>query len=255
MGHFILFTPQACEAKFWESGEVKSVPLPSLGKVEFSEEKRCIGHNDGERMHPCPIEAEGKRQCGYCASRDISRMYTRLDVKGLEAQYSEFKNQEFSIYLASFGSLVKCGITRRKRLVERTFEQGCDCYCEIAHANDADTAYALESAVHSELRVRSAITMKQKIRELLSGVDGQPVLEHCMEAVKKSGILQEWEGELKITRPKHFRPEKFQLTDALEGKILGTKGQLVFFERNGATYAIPFYDKPGRIFSYSLTGS
>ncbi len=253
-GHMVGFIPTSMKLRFWKNGAVDELQLAGEVSMEFGIEKSCIGYNDGEALHRCPRSMRGSKQCPACASRDISRMYTRLDYAGFERFYEKFKNQGFSVYLASFGHLVKCGVTRTARLNERVREQGADYFCELAKTEDAETAYSIESFVHNNFAIRNGITSAQKLK-LMAAPSAPGRLEEILEKVKESGVIAEWAGEMKTTKLDYPIPASFSESNSIEGEILGTKGQVLFYEKNGAAYAVNMSKKTGSFFSYSLMGS
>ncbi|VVB98308.1 Uncharacterised protein [uncultured archaeon] len=254
--HLVSFLPLAPAIRFWDcKGGLSELALEGEASVVFSAEKYCMGYNDGEKMHKCPVHMEGSKQCAACAARDISRVYTRLDYSGFERFYEKFKNQAFSVYLVSFGHIVKCGVTRTPRLLERVAEQGADYYCELAKAEDAETAYSIETLVQGNFAVRNGLTSAQKMK--LIGAAALPGrLEDTLGKVRESGILEGFEGEMKVRTLEYAVPASFSPADNIEGEICGNKGQILFFEKEGQHYGVNMSKKSGTKFDYSSrTGS
>lgn len=248
--HLIYFSPLLLAIKYWDKGEVLELPLKEVVSVNFSSERSCIGYNDGKKIHPCPSAYVGKKQCSLCAQRDIARVYTRLDYSGFEAFYENFRNQEFSIYLASFAHIVKCGVTRSARLMERVREQGADYFCEIAKTNDADSAYSLESAVHQHFPIRSGLTSSQKLK-LMYVESNSNRLSACVQAILESGLLSGFEGSMKVHKLNYQIPKSFSEAKNIDGRIISAKGQILFFEKDGSNYAINMSKKVGSFFQLS----
>ncbi len=252
--HLVYFSPLDSSLRFWKNGGMEESRLAGEARISFSAEKYCIGYNDGKSPHPCPVRAPGSRQCSACGARDISRLYTRLDYSGFESFYEKFRNQEFSVYLASFAHLVKCGVTRSSRLLERAREQGADYFSEIAKTRDAETAYSIEETVQGNFAIRNGLTSAQKMK--LAAVQSTPSrITELVSKVRESGILENCEGEMKVNQLGYNIPSRFSEAQQIDGKISGNKGQILFFEKEGENCAVNMSKKTGALFSHSLTGS
>lgn len=249
--HLLSFLPLEMKMRCWKEGQLEELDLAGSVNAEFGAEKYCMGYCDENGFHPCPGKAEGAKQCAPCAARDISRVYTRLDYSGHEEFYEKFRAQKFSVYLASFGHLVKCGVTRAQRLTDRVTEQGADYFCEIARAGDAEIAYAIEAAVHRGFPVRNGLTSAQKMR-LLSASASPERIAGLAAKVSESGLLEGCEGEGRVRKLDYHVPESFSEAHRIGGRIRGCKGQIVFFENGGKSYAVNMGKKAGSLFSYSL---
>lgn len=217
-------------------------------EINFSGEKLCVGYNDGNGMRKCPACAIGHKQCSACAARDISRVYTRLDYSGFERFFETFKNQEFSVYLASFGHIVKCGVTRSARLMDRVREQGADYFSEIGKINDAETAYSIESAVQQHYAVRNGLTSAQKLKLIRAESTPSRISEY-VDKIKESGLLEGFEGAMKVQKLDYPIPHMFEEAETISGKITGNKGQVLFFEKDNLSYAINMSKKAGMPFT------
>ncbi len=251
--HFIYFSPLGSIIKFWGPSEMNHLNLEGTMRVEFGNEKHCIGYNDGTTLHPCPGKMSGQKQCPACAARDILRLYTRLDFRGFGQFYGKFRNQQFSVYLASFGHMVKCGVTCSSRLAERVREQGVDYFSEIAKTDNAEAAYSIEKKVQRNFAIRSGITSLQKLR--LLNQENPARITAYIPKIKESGLLDGCEGEMKVRSLAYDVPPSVSEAPNIEGKILSCKGQLLFFEKGSSHYAVNMSTKSGTIFVYSRIGS
>lgn len=227
----------------WNKEKIENITLAGKCNINFGKEKYCIGYNNGEMMHPCAIHAVGSRQCKACAAKDISRLYTRLDHRGFERFYEEFRRQTFSIYLVSIGYLVKCGVTRSSRLMERMREQGADYFCEIARINDAETAYTTEQLIQVHFLIRNSITNAQKMK--LIGCANPEKINTLVSNIEKNGILSDYKTKMTVQKLEYSLPPSFSEAENISGKIIGTKGQILFFENEGINYAINMSKKVG----------
>ncbi len=245
--HAVYFSPLDCALRFWDGYELKQEGLKKNEAMEFSAEKYCFGYNDGEKMRPCPMRAGGAKQCPVCAARDIARMYTRLDYSGFESQYEKFRQQAFSVYLASFGHLVKCGVTRSARLMDRVREQGADYFVEIGKAADAETAYAIETLLQQNFALRNGLTSAQKMK--LMNADSPARITECVSKVKESALIEDYEGEMQVKKLDYPVPQKFSEAIQLDGEILGCKGQILFFSKSGSDFGVNMSKKAGAFFT------
>lgn len=242
-GHMISFLPLSSSLSFW-GNELEEIKLRGEVSLSFGAERLCTGYNDGERMHRCPILFPGKKQCGPCASRDIARMYTRLDYAGFEAAYEKFRTQNFSVYVVSFAHILKCGVTRTMRLHERITEQGADFFAEIARTEDAESAYSIEYAAQQAFGLRNGVTSSQKMKLHRLGPRKEP-MEQCISKIRESGLLNGFEGEMEVRKLPWALPEKFEEAGDLDGSIVGNKGQLLFFKKDDSAYCVNMSAKSG----------
>ncbi|MEW6529097.1 MAG: DUF2797 domain-containing protein [Candidatus Micrarchaeota archaeon] len=283
-GHYIYFSSLNSKLQFWESegarygsdknsdivileahgckrtGEslVTELELKGTLNLKFYGKRQCIGYNDCDGKHRCPMRIIDYKQCAACAAKDISRLYTRLDYMGFEKFFASFRNQEFSVYLASFGHLVKCGVTRSSRLMNRVREQGADYFVEIAKTENAETAYSLEFRIKQNYSLRNGITSIQKMK-LISTEENPSRIRNYANKISESDLLGNYACALKIQKLDYIIPKSFSEAENINGTICGNKGQILFFEnedKNGAVcYGINMANKIGMKFDYSLIGS
>lgn len=91
--------------------------------------RRCVGYYDGV-YHPCRLILRSHfLRCAHCGKRHI--LMRCLQCKG-RCSLPEFVKrklrveEEHTVYLAEFGGLLKVGVTKKKRVMERWLEQGAD---------------------------------------------------------------------------------------------------------------------------------
>ena len=118
-------------------------------------ERHCVGfHSLGHdrRYVPCPTRSPipSGIQCEECVSKDDMLACVRCDGtlcrarKSVEIQCSA---SETSVYLVSFGRLLKVGVSSRERLRERWLEQGAEQGIEVAVAPSGRLARLIEGAI------------------------------------------------------------------------------------------------------------
>jgi hypothetical protein len=230
---------------FWEGGQLCNEEMRGFWSVSRSGEKACIGYADMQGRKPCPHGERGMMQCPLCAYKDIAKVHTRLDFTGYEEVAEQFLNRPYSIYLVSFGDLVKCGVTKRERVAERVREQGADYFVEIMRLENGKDTYEMEALLQNEYGFRNAIRNDTKLR--LLGKENKEPIEKALGLLKESVAFGEFVVEgAKVERLEYNIPSNFEVAEELEGKIIGAKGQLLFFE-NGCPKVVNMKKMNGEI--------
>ncbi|MEW5997149.1 MAG: DUF2797 domain-containing protein [Candidatus Micrarchaeota archaeon] len=218
---------------FWEGGELRMEEMSGFWNLSSSGEKACVGYSDMEGRKMCPHGERGTMQCPLCRYKDIAKVHTRLDFTGYEEVAEQFLNRPYSIYLVSFGNLIKCGVTKRERVRERVREQGADYFVELMRLENGKDAYEMESLLQQEYGFRNAIRNEMKLR--LLGKENREPLERALVLLKESVAFGEFilDGA-RVEKLEYNIPSNFEVADEIEGKIIGAKGQLLFFENGSA---------------------
>lgn len=231
---------------YWEGKEESSLPLKGELTLEFSGPKSCIGFRSRNNRYKCPYKYEGRMQCPFCGSKDISRIYTRHDFAGYEDLQEEFAEHEFSIYLASFGERVKCGVTHAERIKERTREQGADYYAEIMRLRGQD-AYEMERLLQSHFGFCNAVQARTKLK-LLGQENPQP-LEDAIVKLESAQPFNEYLLDAPMPQKIDYRlPKEWGVAEHIDGKILCAKGPLLFFENHDGAKVINMKGNHGMFF-------
>ncbi|MBD3398624.1 DUF2797 domain-containing protein [Candidatus Micrarchaeota archaeon] len=241
------FSTDVPSISYWEGEEEASAKLEGNLKLEFEGPKACVGFQSRNRRYRCPYHYEGRIQCPFCGSKDISRIYTRHDFKGYEELEDEFSEKEFSIYLVSFGERVKCGVTQKGRIRERVKEQGADYYAEIMQLKGAE-AYEMERLLQSHFGFSNAVQARTKLK--LLGREDPQFLENAIVEVESTSPFNEY--MLDCPSPKkidYSLPEKYSVAENINGKVLGAKGPLLFFENPSGSYVSNLKAHTGRFFT------
>ncbi|MCK4319216.1 DUF2797 domain-containing protein [Candidatus Micrarchaeota archaeon] len=233
---------------YWSEDEHKEMSLGGEVCFSFSDKKRCTGYKTAEKRHPCFLSSEGIHQCGFCRSRDISKVYTRRDFRGYEEMAEELASTPYSVYLASFGDIVKCGVTQSKRIQKRLREQGADYWTEIMRLEGMDDAYEMESLLQRTFGFRNAVWAKTKLKML--GIDGKNNIYDAIQKVKEEKIFSSYIHSTDINKIKYKIPKNPILTSAVNGKILDGKASLLFFSNDSETYVVDMKKHYGKEFSF-----
>ncbi len=259
LGHLISFrTDPDPRIVFWKKDEVSDAALLGMEiSIKFSDTVLCTGYEtllEKENTeiktvhHKCPHKSKGKKQCYACKAKDISKIYTRLDFVGFEQLKDEYIDQKFSIYLACFGTdILKCGVTKTERLPIRTHEQGADYWIELMRFDNGEEAYATEIELQNKFGLANLVRNITKL-ELLNKPKSLKLLEEKIEKIKSS---EEFSGKLQsseIHENKYPIPGSFELAYSIDGKITGSKAQMLFFRKEEKDFVVPMYDSIGRVF-------
>jgi len=250
LGHLISFrTEEEPKIYFWQNDETSELEL--LGKnlsMKFSDYILCTGYRELETNAKCPHRFKGRKQCGYCRSKDISNVYTRLDFTGYEELEEEYIHQDFSLYLASFGTdLVKCGVTKSERVEKRLREQGADYWVELMRFDNGQAAYDTEIELQNRFDLKNFVRNDAKLK-LLGKPKSRDLIEMKLEQIKGcrdySGLML----ECRIRENSFSEPDKFEMAYSIDGKISGCKGNLLFFKKDSNDFVVPMYKALGRVF-------
>jgi hypothetical protein len=214
----------------------------------FSPTRSCIGYRKTEGFAGCANNAIHVMQCPTCSARDISRAFTVGDFSGYPELYEECKKQSYSLYLAAFGEdIIKCGITRHERLVERWIEQGADMGCEITRFLGPDAVYAVEETVQNTFGFTNAVRNASKLSRLSFDHNrARRHMENAIAKVEESGLFEKIAGELTDLSEHYPAAASARVSDSIEGKVMGAKGSILFYEKAGGHFAVNMRDKIGR---------
>lgn len=253
MLHIVNFFPKLKEAPCLfveQNGEHESVSLSGKKVMNFSSLKACTGYGGRDGQLTCMNRAINTRQCPTCAYLDKSRAFTVGDFSLYPELYEECKKQEYSIYVAGFGQdIKKCGITRKERLLERWVEQGADFAAEIGVFLGPDEVYSVEETVQNQFGLTNAVRADSKMRRLEFDYGKAKLgFEQMLASILESGLLSENVGEMKVREMREYYPDAkgASARDEIDGSIVGAKGQLLFYEKNGNKFVVNMRDKISR---------
>ncbi len=224
--------------------------------IRFSVSRHCIGFNDDTGWQRCPENFSGYQQCYHCRKRDISHVYTCLDFTGYEDLEDEYVHQEFSVYLAQFGNeIVKCGVTRRQRVAQRTMEQGADFWVELMRFDDARKAYCAEMALQRDFNLCNAVRNSTKLALLGKATDSSRLEALIQEIIQKaagdpitSKTSEALVCDAKIVSNSFYAPVSPKIAYRIDGLIKGSKSKLLFYETGGQDFVVDMSKNTGRLF-------
>lgn len=250
--HLIYFRPfPSSELSYWDSSTLGTLELGGQIRIQFQGIKGCVGYNDGEEQHSCINSALNTKQCPYCSFRDISRVYTRMDLTGYEHLEEEIINRPYSVYLAYFGSdVIKCGVCREERLLTRIKEQAAAYYVNLMKFENANDAYSMERVLQHSFGLRNAVRNSTKLK-VMNDIKLK-LLEDTLKEIKATSPFSDYMlKNSKIEKIDYRLPEKFTISkDSIDGEILGSRGSFLFFKNNGDNFAIDMKKKEGEYFRF-----
>ena len=207
--------------------------------LELSNEKRCIGYRSQEGFEECASNTdENVKQCGLCSWKDIARVYTVGDFSVHPEMREKCESEEYVIYLAGFAEhIIKVGLTRRERLMERWLEQGADFGAELASVQGPHEAYPLEAKLQEKFGFVNAVRASTKIAYLeFDREHARKNFDAALEKVRASDLVPE-PGKV-IDLSSHYpKPDGAQESKEINGKVIGAKGSLLFMKNeNGLVF-------------------
>lgn len=246
MHHLVRFyytsvpSPPAFFLRNSSSFESISLQLNRPISIKFVE-RRCIGYRGVSGYFPCPNNAINIKQCPTCMFRDISKVYTRMDTSGYEGMEEKFKNRIVSIYLASFGPLVKVGVSENPE--RRVYEQGADFWVRIMSMR-AEEAYPMEQVIKERFGLLDAINAKKKIAVL--GLDVNPLPEIIEKILSDKLISPYLTSHIKIKKNDFIYPANSTKCEKdISGVLCGWKGPFLFFSDNNKNFFVDMKSKEG----------
>jgi hypothetical protein len=252
LGHLISFyNDPDPKIHFWNKDETESLDLIGQDvQLKFSDYVLCTGHKSEDTRHKCSNRYKGKKQCAICRAKDISNIYTRLDFTQYPHLEDEYKKQEFSVYLAAFGTnIVKCGVTRTERVSKRLYEQGADYWCEIMRFDNGESAYNCEVELQNRFNLKNFVRNDTKVK-LLNSTPSEDALRAKLDLICSCNDLSDNLHSTKIQKNNFQIPEKFSIAESLNGQITGSKANILFFKKDNSFFAYPMHKNIGRIFIF-----
>jgi len=252
--HLVYYNPFPKRSiSYWGLGKYETTNLEGEVRIQFQDVKACIGYYDGKEHHSCINSTLNVKQCPYCLSKDISRVYTRMDLRGFEHLEDEIVNRPYSLYLAYFGGpTVKCGVCRAERFETRMKEQGARYFVHLMNFDNANDTYSMEKLVQHVFGVKNAMrnSTKLKVKNDLK----PEILKEVLDKIKSTEPFSNYLiSNPKVEKVKYNVSYNFELvTDSIDGKILGSIGSFLVFSNNGDTFGIDLKRKIGEYFKFIL---
>lgn len=238
------------------------IDLMKIGEasLRFSGPLLCVGRFVDDAYVPCPGSnppAEGFSQCMECLLLDIPDPSCVFEPHCYEEPCgASFCQVPHVVYLTSFRSSLKVGMTQFRRMRERAMEQGADAMLPLFLLKDRFSARSYEVAVSRTLAIPQMVRGNVKLRNTASGKDLAEIGKNLLQA--KEDLMMMWEEVEASSHPKAFileDPGQFKMEpiliddypleeplpskpkrykgDRIKGTVLGFKGNYMFFRQGG----------------------
>ncbi|MCX6777980.1 MAG: DUF2797 domain-containing protein [Candidatus Micrarchaeota archaeon] len=205
------------------------------GDIDFdlSTSRYCIGFSSPFGVFPCPEQKISRgTQCASCRSKELTCARCTGECV-VEQNFSECMRTPHIVYLASFGGIVKVGVSGKERYPKRWLEQGADCAVVVAESKSGMEARQTESLLAWHFGFKTALTTSMKISLLRETPQKSKLaLEAAVARLAKFPSLEPSEiVDLSPNYPKlNCMPS---LTNQLAGRVIGAKGNILFLEKDG----------------------
>lgn len=219
--------------------KVDELPLDRLA-LEVGSERSCVGRFDDKGYRPCPSgRAVGRFEtCQACAAPWIPILSCVFEPQcdGDLCDHPEFCARKHVVYLASFGNLLKVGMTSAARLRERAIEQGADAVRPLFECRDRREARTLEKETSRRFKIPQEIRISRVARTWTASPSKDSmanVHEHYLNRIAQ--WRQPAEAEIMFldqypmgTLPR-TAPEAVRVEGVHRGEVLGIKGRFMMF--------------------------
>ena len=222
--------------------------------------RRCTGFFSDGKYSICPSQAqvEGGYNCASCRIRDIFFLCMQCDGSECinQKRREACKEESYFVYLVSFGSLIKVGISNEFRFMERMIEQGADIAAKIARVKDGKTVREIETGIMKYLGIIDRITGPTKNNNLFSKPnESMKRLSACLTMLRESKFKEFLiEPEIYDLR-KHYRlhnvpfpPSLMSIKDgsSLSGTVVAAKGNILVLNSAHNFYSVNAHELIGR---------
>lgn len=243
-----------------------SLKLGTQIDFSFTERKYCVGYHIRDEYHefaPCPDRNTVTKgfQCGPCIGRDV--LIPCLGCTGAHCSIvrnpaAQCNITPTSVYLVSFGSEVKVGVSIKERLIKRWLEQGADWGVVVGHGPNGSVARLVEDQISRSVGITKSVRLTKKL-ESLGRFEPEPpefrrLSSRCFNLAKAEYPDFQQGGSspenlqprynLRISRP----PFKYDISGSgrIKGEFLGMKGSLLLFQSE-IPYAVDARTLRGRL--------
>ncbi len=195
--------------------------------------KHCIGFD----KKPCPIYSEISNgyQCNRCRYAD--KFALCMPCNGTSCintkRRGDCETEDYFIYLAAFGPILKVGISYKHRFRERLVEQGSDIGVLIASIRDGMLVRKIEQDVAKNLNITDRLRGEQKHKVMFgSANDSSIVIKKALNSLNGTmnmhPIIYDMRSYYRLDRI-HSTPHLLNLKEGskINGRVLAIKGNLI----------------------------
>lgn len=236
---------------------VDELPLDRLALM-VGGDRSCVGRFGVDGYHPCPSGRKVGRfeTCQACAAPWIPVLNCVFEPQcdGDLCDHPEFCARRHFVYLASFGNLIKVGMTSAGRLRERAIEQGADAVRPLFECRDRREARTLEKETSMRFKIPQEIRAARVARTWTRRPSEEAmrnVHEHYLERIARwreplgsDIILLDRYPMRELPRTP---PEAVGTEGVHRGEVLGIKGRFMLFrDDRGRSRLLDLSDLPSR---------
>lgn len=261
------FSPQIIVRSPDDSSDSRFTPRVG-GPIDLflHERKYCVGYHIRDEYHEymaCPERREIRKgfQCDECTKRDV--LNPCISCNGTQCSRLRHPAAKCgitttSVYLVSFGSEPKVGVSIRQRLRKRWLEQGADWGVEVGFAPNGSVARLVEDEISRSMDISKSVRLATKLNSIGNNEPEPPevfkLARHYLDRVNEK-YPDFHEGELKPVNLQDSYDLKVDVTPFnfdvsgrthIKGEFLGMKGPLLFFQ-NDIPYVVDFRSLRGRL--------
>lgn len=246
--------------------DVRRLPLVGDFAWRVQPVRRCVGTFDEAFRHvPCPTgePVAVHRQCGACSGLEDAECVFEPRCQDDPAActcLTTFKGVPHVVYLAFHGTLPKVGLTTRRRLGRRLWEQGADAYFVVQATPDRASARSIEKQVSYVHKVPEHRGHRETLPQLARPVPWDQIEARADQLRARLAAHYEVEPGLQrvldhpIAQPLGAVPRRVMAEGLHRGTWVGAKGNhLVYREAprpgrlsGGALAAFKLSDLVGR---------
>lgn len=225
------------------AGGIRSLPLAGDFAWRLSPVRRCVGTFDGFVHKPCPTQEPVSihRQCGACMGLDDAECVFEprcQDNPSACTCLTSFKDVPHVVYLAFHGTLPKVGMTSRRRVGRRLFEQGADAYLVLQACADRGTARSIEKQVSYVHKIPEHRSHRETLPQLARPVPWATIEARAAEHLERlrrhydvEPTLHRVEGHA-LQQPLPGVPRRIPTQGVHRGTWVGAKGNHLVYHEN-----------------------
>ncbi len=216
--------------------------------------RACIGYFDGKKRLQCPeLSLSASARCDKCQIRDWFHNCKKCDgTKCInEKRRDDCAKEEYVIYLAVFGPILKVGISQTFRKMTRWVEQGADFAAEIRRVKDGMLARKIEATISRRLGIVDRVRGSQKNSAIF--YDPNESLELLVNAIERINGISDYDihdlrSYYRLDRVTSI-PDEITLKDGTEivGRVVAVKGNLMIYEAANGFKMINLHRLSGRV--------
>ncbi|MBI5061824.1 MAG: DUF2797 domain-containing protein, partial [Candidatus Aenigmarchaeota archaeon] len=214
-------------------------------------EKFCTGYTSNGRYAGCPHKAKitSGWRCEQCKREDDYSYCIQCSGSCINSKMRDTcKESAYYVYLATFDSTVKVGISHERRFFERLIEQGADLAAKVAFMKDGMIVRKAEQDVKRMLNCTDRMRGSEK-NDRLFGNPNASVLQisKSLAILKDNFDISVFEvyDLRKFYRLENVKkkPRLIKVRDGMNisGEVVAAKGNIIVI-KNGYYYSLNAHD-------------